>query len=230
MDRYNRQILLPEIGLEGQKKLSRARVLIVGAGGLGSPAALYLCGAGIGTIGLIDGDIVSLTNLQRQILYTEQDEGRNKALCAAEHLKSLNSEIRIKPYPYRLEAENAQAIFSNYDIIVDGCDNFSTRYLINDTCIELGKPYVYGAIQGFEGQVSLFNFQGGPNYRSLYPNEEEMLSMPAPPKGVMGITPAIVSTIQVAEVFKVIAGFGTNLSGKLWTIDLTTLCSHVLSI
>ncbi len=230
MDRYNRQILLPEIGSEGQEKLSRGRVLIVGVGGLGSPAALYLCGAGIGNLGVIDGDTVGLTNLQRQILYTEADEGRNKALCAAEHLKNLNSEICITAYPYHLTKENVRAIFSNYDIIVDGCDNFSTRYLINDICMELDKPYVYGAIQGFEGQVSLFNFQGGPNYRTLYPNEKEMLSMAAPPKGVMGVTPAIVSAVQVTEVFKVIVGFGNNLSGKLWTIDLTTLCSHILSL
>ena len=155
--RYDRQIILPEIGEEGQKKLQEAKVLIVGVGGLGSPIALYLAGAGVGCLGLVDDDLVSITNLQRQVLYSEKELGKPKAICAAERLSALNSEIRIHPYSTRLTKENAYHIIQEYDIVVDGCDNFATRYLINDICIEQKKPYVYGAICGFEGQVSVFN-------------------------------------------------------------------------
>ena len=149
--RYNRQIILPEIGEEGQAKLKAAKVLIVGVGGLGSPIALYLAGAGVGTLGLVDDDEVSISNLQRQVLYTEDELGDFKAVCAAMRLTALNSEITVNSCPGRLSKENAQALISDYDIVVDGCDNFATRYLINDVCAEQGKPYVYGAICGFEG-------------------------------------------------------------------------------
>lgn len=154
--RYDRQMILPEIGEDGQQKLKQAKVLIVGVGGLGSPIALYLTGAGVGCIGLVDDDVVSISNLQRQVLYSEKELGKPKATCAAERLSALNSEITIRTYPIRLTEENAQEIISQYDIVVDGCDNFSTRYLINDICAEMGKVYVYGAICGFEGQVSVF--------------------------------------------------------------------------
>ena len=184
--RYDRQIILPEIGEEGQKKLQEAKVLIVGVGGLGSPIALYLTGAGVGCLGLVDDDLVSITNLQRQVLYSEKELGKPKALCAAGRLSALNSGIRIYPYSTRLTKDNAYDIIQKYDIVVDGCDNFATRYLINDICIKQEKPYVYGAICGFEGQVSVFNYGNQKkNYRDLYPDEEEMQRMPPPPKGVM---------------------------------------------
>lgn len=231
--RYDRQRILPEIGEEGQRKLKEAKVLIVGVGGLGSPIALYLAGAGIGCIGLVDDDAVSISNLQRQVLYTEKELGKPKALCAAERLIALNSEISVKPYPFRLTEENALDIIGEgeYDIIVDGCDNFTTRYLIDDICKKLEKPYVYGAICGFEGQVSVFHYgEMKKSYRDLYPDEEEMRRMPPPPKGVMGVTPAVVGSIEATEVLKIIGGFGDILAGKLWTIDLRTLQSNKFSL
>lgn len=229
--RYDRQRILPEIGEEGQRKLKRAKVLIVGVGGLGSPIALYLAGAGIGCIGLMDDDVVSISNLQRQVLYSENELGKSKAICAAQRISSLNSEITIRSYPTRLTKENAREIISQYDVIVDGCDNFATRYIINDVCKELEKPYVYGAICGFEGQVSVFHYgEKKKTYRDLYPDEEEMRRMPSPPKGVMGVTPAVVGSIEATEVLKIICDFGEVLAGKLWTIDLRTLQSNKFSL
>lgn len=229
--RYHRQIILSEIGEEGQNKLKKAKVLIVGVGGLGSPIALYLAGAGVGTIGLVDDDTVNITNLQRQVLYSEKELGKSKALCAAKKLSALNSEINIHPYPTRLTAGNAHEIISGYDIIVDGCDNFSTRYIINDICAEQGKPYVYGAICGFEGQVSVFHYgENKKSYRDLYPDEVGMRNMPSPPKGVIGVTPAVVGSIEANEVIKIICHFGDILSGKLWTFDLRTLQSNIFSL
>lgn len=229
--RYDRQRILPEIGEEGQRKLKRAKVLIVGVGGLGSPIALYLAGAGVGCIGLMDDDVVSISNLQRQVLYSENELGKSKAICAAQRISSLNSEITIRSYPTRLTKENAREIISQYDVIVDGCDNFATRYIINDVCEELEKPYVYGAICGFEGQVSVFHYgEKKKTYRDLYPDEEEMRRMPSPPKGVMGVTPAVVGSIEATEVLKIICDFGEVLAGKLWTIDLRTLQSNKFSL
>lgn len=231
MNRYERQTALPEIGEAGQEKLKQARVLIVGVGGLGSPISLYLTGAGVGTLGLMDDDMVSLTNLQRQVLYTENEIGQPKALCAARRLQALNSEIRIITYPHRLTKENAEEIISRYDIVVDGCDNFATRYLMSDTCERLHKPYVYGAIQGLDGQVSVFCHGTSPRtYRSLMPDEEETLRMPPPGKAVVGVTPAIVGSVEASEVLKLIAGYGEPLSGKLWTIDLRTLQSYIIDL
>ena len=229
--RYDRQMILPEIGEEGQLKLKKAKVLIVGVGGLGSPIALYLAGAGVGCIGLVDDDRVSISNLQRQVLYSENELDKPKAVCATERLSALNSGISILPYSTRLTEENAGNIIRKYDIVVDGCDNFATRYLINDICIEQRKPYVYGAICGFEGQVSVFNYgEMKKSYRDLYPNEEEMKRMPPPPKGVIGVTPAVVGSIEATEVLKIICGFGDILAGKLWTIDLRTLQSNKFSL
>lgn len=229
--RYDRQIILPEIGEEGQRKLQKAKVLIVGVGGLGSPIALYLAGAGVGYIGLVDDDVVSISNLQRQVLYSEKELGKPKAVCAAERLSALNSEIKVAHYPTRLTENNARDIIREYDMVVDGCDNFTTRYLINDICIEQGKPYIYGAICGFEGQVSVFNYGSQKkSYRDLYPDEEEMKRMPPPPKGVIGITPAVVGSIEATEVLKIICGFGNVLAGELWTIDLRTLQSNKFSL
>lgn len=229
-ERYNRQLILPEIGEEGQARLQQARVLIVGVGGLGSPIALYLTGAGVGTIGLIDDDVVSESNLQRQVLYNEKEVGLSKAEKAREHLQALNSHVRIKAYPERLTAENAEAIIGQYDLVLDGCDNFATRYLINDTCVRLGKVYIYGAIRAFDGQVSVFNYQGGPDYRRLFPDEEEMYRMPHPPKGVLGVTPGLIGCAEANEALKIIVGYGEVLSGKLWQIDLKTLETFTILI
>ena len=227
-ERYDRQILLEEIGEEGQMKLKNARVLIVGVGGLGSPVALYLAGAGIGHLGLVDYDMVSESNLQRQVLYSEAETGKPKALCAKKRLEALNHTIRIEAYPIKLTKENAGEIICNYDIVVDGCDNFSTRYLINDTCVRLGKVYVYGAIREFDGQVAVFNHQGGPNYRDLFPDEKGTLNLPRPSKAVLGVTPGIVGCMEANEVLKIILGYGATLSGKLWHIDLKTLDSYTI--
>ena len=223
-ERYNRQMLLPELGEEGQERLSKARVLLVGVGGLGSPIALYLTGAGVGTLGLVDDDVVSLHNLQRQVLYNESEIGQPKALCAARRLQALNSDIVIKPYPMRLMPENAREIVQEYDLVVDGCDNFATRFQINDTCAQLGIPYVYGAICGLEGQVSVFLHRADSHatYRTLFPDEEATLSMPHPPKAVLGVTPGIVGCTEASEVIKLICGYGQPLVDKLWTIDLRT--------
>ena len=227
-ERYNRQILLSEIGPKGQEKLNKARVLIVGVGGLGSPISLYLAGAGVGTIGLMDGDVVDESNLQRQVLFSEFEIGLSKAEQAGKRLKALNGNIQYDVYTERLTKDNATEIISKYDIIVDGCDNFATRYLINDTCLALDKIYVYGAIRAFEGQVSVFNYQGGPNFRTFFPDEEEMYQLPPLPKGVMGVTPGLVGCAEANEVIKLICGYGEVLSGKLWHIDLKTMESQIL--
>ena len=228
--RYDRQLMLPEIGESGQRKLREASVLLVGVGGLGSPAALYLAGAGVGTIGLVDDDVVSISNLQRQVLYDESQLGESKALCAKKRLEALNSEIRVRAYPVRLTTENAADLIAPYDLVVDGCDNFATRYLINDTCIRQGKPYVYGAICGFEGQVSVFNVPaGGKNYRDLYPDEKEMQLLPPPFKGVIGVMPGLVGCVEASEALKLIGGYGTSLAGTLWTIDLRTMTTNRLA-
>ena len=230
MTRYSRQISLPEMGESGQEKLRHAKVLIVGVGGLGSPIALYLAGAGVGTIGLVDDDTVSISNLHRQVLYAEPEVGQPKTLCAARRLQALNSEVEIQPYPLRLDKDNARNIIPQYDIVVDGCDNFATRYLLNDVCAEFSKPYVYGAIQGFEGQVSVFCHGGGhaKTYRDLYPDESATLQMPPPDKSVIGVTPAIVGSVEANEVLKLICGYGDVLAGKLWTVDLRTMQSYIL--
>lgn len=231
MDRYARQTALPELGETGQAKLRQARVLIVGVGGLGSPLSLYLAGAGVGTIGLMDDDMVSVSNLQRQILYSEAQTGQSKAVCASERLHGLNSEIQIDTYPCRLTPDNAEKIIAAYDIVADGCDNFATRYLIDDICTRLHKPYVYGAICGFEGQVSVFHYGNREiGYRTLYPDEAGMLQMPQPDKAVIGITPAVTGAVEANEILKIIAGYGDVLAGRLWTIDLRTMQSHILAL
>lgn len=228
MERYHRQMLLPEIGEEGQRKLKDAKVLIVGAGGLGSPIALYLAGAGVGTIALADDDRVSCSNLQRQVLYTEDEVGEPKVLRAQQRLNALNSSIQVDTYCCRLTQENAGELIARYDLVIDGCDNFQTRYLINDTCIALGKPYIYGAIRAFDGQVTVFNYQRKKSYRDLFPDEEEMYAIPAPPKGVMGVTPGMVGCVEANEAIKIICGYGEVLDGRLWQIDLKSMESFLL--
>lgn len=233
MERYSRQTILPELGEEGQKRLSSSRVLLVGAGGLGSPIATYLTAAGIGTLGIADADKVSLTNLQRQTLYMESDIGRSKVECAFERLHSLNSEVHIDIYDCFLTAENAPDIIRGYDMVVDGCDNFSTRFLISDVCMQLGKPYIYGSIQGLSGQVSVFCIpdENGRirSYRDLY-DENELRSMPPSSKAVLGITPAIVGSAEAAQVLEIAGGFGSPLIGKLWNIDLRTMESFIIDL
>ena len=228
--RYDRQTMLPEMGEEGQEKLRKASVLLVGVGGLGSPIALYLTAAGLGTLGIMDSDIVSLTNLQRQVLYTEAELDLVKVECARKRLSAVNSEVTIQIYPFKLTSENAEEIINKYDLVVDGCDNFATRYLINDTCVKLGKPYVYGAIFGLQGQVSVFNHKSKKTYRNLFPDEKEMLAMPPLSKGVMGVTPAVTGSVEASEVVKLICGYGELLDGKLWTIDLRTMETNIISL
>lgn len=225
--RYGRQ--QPLIGAEGQERLQRARVLIVGVGGLGSPVALYLTAAGVGTLGLIDDDVVSESNLQRQILYREHDLGVSKVRVATDRLKAMNSAIVIEPYECRLTAGNAREIIARYDIVVDGCDNFATRQLIGETCSLLGVPYVYGAIQGFEGQVSVFDARhSSVSYGDLFTlsehaDENRDLS-------VIGATAAVVGGVEASEVMKLVCGCGEPLYGRLWTIDLQTMTSCTLKL
>ena len=221
--KYHRQILLPEVGEAGQEKLKQARVLIVGVGGLGCPIALYLTAAGVGCLGLIDDDVVSISNLHRQILYDEADIGQPKAECAVRHLLQKNSNTELIAYPIRLTKENAEELIAEYDMVVDGCDNHATRYLISDVCHRQQKPYVYAAIEAFQGQVSVLCLSDNvPTYRTLFPDEKNMLSFEAG-KGVIGTTPAVIGSIVANEVLKLIIGFGETLTGKILIIDLLTL-------
>ena len=227
-ERYSRQTMLPEIGEAGQERLRQARVLIVGVGGLGSPVALYLTAAGVGCLGLVDDDVVSVSNLQRQVLYTEAEVGAPKVECARRRLSELNSTTRIETYPTRLTAENAAELVANYDLVVDGCDNAATRYLIDEECARQGKPYVYGSIAAFEGQVSVFNYRGGPRYSDLYPRPAVM---PVPqPGGVVGSIPGLIGCLQASEAIKIIAGCGEVLSGKLYWTNLLTLQHQIIEL
>lgn len=229
-ERYARQSLLSEIGEEGQEKLRKARVLLVGVGGLGSPVSLYLTAAGVGRLGLVDEDVVSVSNLGRQVLYNEDEVGQSKAHCAVRRLKAQNGETDLIPYPFRLTTENAEELIAQYDIVVDGCDNHATRYLISDTCQRLGKPYVYAAIGGFLGQVGVFCCGENPcTYRTLYPDEEAMLTLQAG-KGVMGTTPAVVGSMAANETLKLIVGCGKALVNRLWTIDLLNLETYIIDL
>lgn len=231
-ERYNRQIRLHEIGAEGQARLFAARVLVVGAGGLGCPVLQYLAAAGIGTIGIIDCDHVDISNLQRQILFCSKDVGTSKALTARERLLALNPAISIHAHNAELNDVNAPGLFSEYDIIVDGTDNFQTKFLINDVAIKLKKAVVYGAIQGFEGQVSVFGSMGGPCYRCLYPQPPQSVIMNCAEAGVMGALAGIIGTIQAMEVIKLIVRHDSfsSLSGVLWMIDTKTMQTRILDI
>ncbi len=223
MSRYSRHIVLAEVGQEGQNKLSQAKVLVIGAGGLGCPILQYLAAAGVGTIGIVDFDVVEVSNLQRQILFGTSSLGINKALAAKTRLEDLNPTININAYPEKLTVNNALELFKNYDIIVDGTDNFPTRYLINDTAIMTNKPIVYGAIYKFEGQVSVFNYQNGPSYRCLFPIPPQKGSIANCSEiGVLGVLPGIIGTMQANEVIKIILGFDGVLSGKLLCYNAKT--------
>ena len=218
--RYSRHLIMPEVGMEGQQKLKAARVLCIGAGGLGSPLALYLGAAGVGTIGIVDFDVVDYTNLQRQIIHTTGDVGRKKLDSAAEKLKSINPYLNIRKFDTRLSSENALEIFRDFDIIADGTDNFPTRYLVNDACVLTGKPNVYGSIFRFEGQASVFATEQGPCYRCLYPEPPPPGLVPSCAEGgVLGILPGLVGVIQATETIKLILGKGTPLIGRLLLVD-----------
>jgi len=224
--RYSRHLILPEVGMTGQKKLRAASVLIIGAGGLGCPIALYLTAAGIGKLGLVDFDVVDKTNLQRQVLYGESVVGVPKVEAAKERLQDLNPDVEIETYPVRLTSENALQIMADYDIIVDGTDNFPTRYLTNDAAVLLGKPYIYGSVFRFEGQVSEFlskpfnGFERGPCYRCLFPSPPPPGTVPTCAEGgVLGVLPGIVGAVQAAEAVKLIVGIGEPLIGRLMLID-----------
>ncbi|MCG3174314.1 MAG: Thiosulfate sulfurtransferase GlpE [Myxococcota bacterium] len=219
-DRYSRHIMLPEVGETGQKKLLDAKVLLVGAGGLGSPAALYLAAAGVGTLGVIDPDVVDASNLQRQILHSTDMINVPKVESAAKRLKGLNPDVNIIPYQDRLSSQNVMGIFEKFDIVVDGTDNFPTRYLINDACVMLGKPNVHGSIFRFEGQATVYNYQDGPCYRCLYPEPPPPGMVPSCSEaGVLGVLPGIVGSIQAMEAIKIILGKGNVLSGRLLMFD-----------
>lgn len=229
--RYNRHLILDQVGQIGQEKLKAAKVLVVGAGGLGCPVLQYLTAAGVGTIGIIDFDTVALSNLQRQILFTTTDIGKNKAEVAADRLRQVNPHVDFQVYMERLSSINALRIFADYDLIVDGTDNFSSRYLVNDACVLTNKPFVFGSIYSFEGQVSVFNYKGGASYRCLFP---------VPPKpgsvkncseiGVLGVLPGIIGTQQANEALKIILGIGEPLSGKLLIYDALDTSSMVITV
>lgn len=231
-DRYKRQIILPEIGEVGQKKISNSSVLCIGAGGLGCPALLYLAGAGIGNIGIVDFDVVDETNLQRQVLFTLDQVGQNKAEAAKERLSALNPDIHIQSYGQELTDENAYDLFKQYDVIIDGTDNFAAKFLINDTAIKTGKPLIYGSISGFDGQVSVFGVANNPCYRCLYPEAPKGHIPNCAEAGVIGAVVGIVGTTQAMEAIKIIVnhdGF-TPLVGKLWTIDTRTMETQLLRL
>ena len=220
-ERYARQLLLPEVGEKGQKKLLAAKVLLVGAGGLGSPVAYYLAAAGVGTIGIIDGDKVSLSNLQRQILHTTKDLGSFKVDSARKTLLQLNPEIKVVTYPYYATADNILQILSDYDFVIDCCDNLATRYLVNDAAVLSGKTFIHGSIMGFQGQAAVFSAPEGPCYRCIFP--QSTASAAKRPIGVMGITPGVIGSIQAAEALKIILGVGSTLLGQLLIIDALEL-------
>jgi adenylyltransferase/sulfurtransferase len=218
--RYSRHLIMPEVGMEGQQKLKAARVLCIGAGGLGSPLTLYLTAAGVGTLGVVDFDVVDYTNLQRQIIHSTADVGRKKLDSAAEKLKGINPFLNLRTFETRLTSDNALELFRDFDIIADGTDNFPTRYLVNDACVLTGKPNVYGSIFRFEGQASVFATEQGPCYRCLYPEPPPPGLVPSCAEGgVLGILPGLVGVIQATETIKLILGQGEPLIGRLLLVD-----------
>ena len=218
--RYSRHLIMPEVGMEGQLKLKNAQVLLIGTGGLGAPLGLYLAAAGVGRLGLVDFDVVDFTNLQRQVTFASSDVGKSKTEAARARLSSLNPDIQIETFETKLTSENALNLFKDFDIIVDGTDNFPTRYLVNDACILLGKPNVYGSIFRFEGQVTVFGMPEGPCYRCLYPEPPPPGLVPSCAEGgVLGVLPGIVGSLQAMETIKLILGRGDNLVGRLLLFD-----------
>jgi molybdopterin/thiamine biosynthesis adenylyltransferase/rhodanese-related sulfurtransferase len=230
-ERYARHLVLPEVGEEGQRKLKKGAVLIVGAGGLGSPSAMYLAAAGVGRIGLVDFDTVDATNLQRQILYGESNVGERKLDAAWRRLHDINPHVRIETFNDRLSSRNAMPLFEPYDVILDGTDNFATRYLVNDACVFLGKPNVYGSVFRFDGQAAVFDARRGPCYRCLYPEPPPPHLVPSCAEGgVLGVLPGIVGTIQATEAIKLIVGIGEPLLGRLLLIDASSMTFRTMRV
>jgi molybdopterin/thiamine biosynthesis adenylyltransferase/rhodanese-related sulfurtransferase len=228
LSRYARQLVLPEVGIEGQERLRRARVLIVGAGGLGSPVAQYLAAAGVGVIGIVDDDVVEISNLHRQVVHGTSDIGREKALSASDGIARLNPHVRVEAHRERLNCARAETLFAGYDVVVDGSDNYATRYAINDACAALAKAWVYGSVERFSGQVSVFGVADGPCYRCLFPEP------PAPGSaasceeiGVLGAVPGVIGSLQAVETLKLILGVGDPLIGRLLQWDLMSATVHV---
>ncbi|MGQ0713533.1 MAG: molybdopterin-synthase adenylyltransferase MoeB [Gemmatimonadaceae bacterium] len=231
MLRYGRHLVLPDVGLEGQRRLKASRVLLVGAGGLGSPLALYLAAAGVGTLGLVDFDVVDMSNLHRQVLHGTKDVGRSKLDSAHDRIHDVNPHVAVESYETRLTSHNALEILRPYDVIVDGTDNFATRYLTNDACVLLGKPNVYGSIFRFEGQASVFATESGPCYRCLYPEPPPPGLVPSCAEGgVLGVLPGIVGTIQATEALKLLLGVGEPLIGRLLLIDALDARFHTVRL
>jgi molybdopterin/thiamine biosynthesis adenylyltransferase/rhodanese-related sulfurtransferase len=231
LKRYARHFSLPEFGIEGQQKLKAAKVLVVGTGGLGSPVLLYLTAAGVGTLGLVDFDVVDESNLQRQILFDVDVLGESKTKAAAKRLSGLNPYLKIDIYETRLTSKNALEIIGNYDLVIDGSDNFQTRYLVNDACVILSKPNVYGSIFRFEGQASVFNYENGPCYRCLYPEPPLPGLVPSCEEGgVLGVLPGIIGCIQANEAIKIITGIGTTLNGRFLFYDALDLKFEEISL
>ena len=218
--RYSRHLIIPDVGKTGQRRLKNAKVLVVGAGGLGSPALLYLAAAGVGTLGIVDFDVVDESNLQRQVIHGQSDVGRPKAVSAMESINEINPLVNVVLHQERLDSDNAMQIFADYDLIVDGTDNFATRYLVNDACVLLGKPYVWGSIYRFDGQASVFWAEHGPCYRCLYPEPPPPGMVPSCAEGgVLGVLCATIGSIQVNEAIKVITGIGEPMVGRLMVYD-----------
>ncbi|MBO0809620.1 MAG: adenylyltransferase/sulfurtransferase MoeZ [Actinobacteria bacterium] len=229
--RYSRHLIIPDVGMAGQKRLKNAKVLVVGAGGLGSPALLYLAAAGIGTLGIVDFDVVDESNLQRQVIHGQSDVGRSKAQSAAESIREVNPFVNVVLHEERLDSDNALDIFRPYDLILDGTDNFATRYLVNDACVLLGKPYVWGSIYRFDGQASVFWAEHGPCYRCLYPEPPPPGMVPSCAEGgVLGVLCASVGSIQVNEAIKVIAGIGEPLAGRLMIYDALEMTYRTVNV
>ena len=234
--RYDRHLIIPDFGLDAQKRLKAAKVLVVGSGGLGSPALLYLAAAGVGTIGIVDFDVVDDSNLQRQVLFGVKEIGQPKVAAARRRIEALNPHINVHIYDIQLSSKNALDIIKDYDIIADGTDNFPTRYLVNDASVLLDKPNVYASIFQFEGQVSVFNYRNakgelGPNYRDLYPTPPPAGLVPSCAEGgVLGVLPGIIGSLQALEVIKIITGVGETLSGRFYTFDALTFQSRIFNI
>ena len=229
--RYSRHLLLPQVGSEGQRRLKQARVLLVGAGGLGSPAALYLAAAGVGTIGLVEFDAVDVSNLQRQVLHGTRDVGRAKIDSARDRIADLNPHVTLEPHATRLTSANALAIVGAYDVVIDGTDNFPTRYLVNDACVLTGRPYVYGSVFRFEGQASVFAAADGPCYRCLFPEPPPPGSVPdCEEGGVLGVLPGLVGVIQATEALKLVLGLGEPLIGRLLLVDALRMQFRALKL
>ena len=218
--RYSRHLIIPDVGVEGQRRLKDARILMVGAGGLGSPIGLYLAAAGVGTLGLVEFDVVDVTNLQRQVIHGTKDVGRRKSESARDRIHDLNPHVNVVLHDARLTSENALEIVSQYDLVVDGTDNFATRYLVNDACVLLGKPNVYGSIFRFEGQSTIFCTKDGPCYRCLYPEPPPPGLVPSCAEGgVLGVLPGLLGLVQATEAVKLVVGAGRPLVGRLLLVD-----------